>query len=372
MEFLTSTKELLEKFTEIVLKDTEESFVLRVKDRKSITTYSFMQRKVGKAKYIYHAYSWYREVLTDTTEKYEFIAVVSEKTVILKNKYVFGIIRNCENDCLPLNVRILNDSSSEFSEKVKKEIFNPFFDVLRIEGVKVNEKELRELARKAILSGRFNYYLSLSENNIFDSDDYFKYLCGFLNIKKEGFKRLKEKKKNWKEEKARQLKIRNLIDFGKVVENWELELAKAIQNTEAQTVLVTFNVGNNIVSAKIERDKILSHLLDDKEYDWWDFVNRQEGKVLLTYLLDEYNLKLESKHILKITYRKKVLYERNFVDDLSVKLSLLFEQASKKGDDELNFFLNLIEKGFTLNDIKTHLPNKFEYAKLFMKEHGLI
>ena len=121
MELLTSTKELLEKFTEIVLKDTEESFILRVKDRRAIITYSFMQRKVGKAKYVYHAYSWFREVLTDTTEKYEFIAVVSEKTVILKNKYVFGISHNCENDCLPLNVRYLNDCSSEFLEKVKKE-----------------------------------------------------------------------------------------------------------------------------------------------------------------------------------------------------------------------------------------------------------
>lgn len=369
MELLTSTKELLEKFTETVLKDTEESFILRVKDRRAITTHSFMQRKVGKAKYVYHAYSWFREVLTDTTEKYEFIAVVSEKTVILENEYVFGISHSCNNDCLPLNVRILNDSFNGFLEK---EIFNPFFDVLRIEGVKVNEKELRELARKGILSGRVNFYLSLSKNNIFDSDDYFKYLCGFLNIKKEGFKRLKENKKFWKEEKAKQLKIRNLIKFGKVVENWELELAKAIRNIKAQTVLVTFNVGNKVVSAKIEPDKILSNLLDDEEYDWWDFVNRKEGEVLLSYLLDESNLKLESKHILKITYRKKVLYERNSVDDLSVKLSLLFEQASKKGDDELDFFLDLIEKGFTLNDIKTHLPNKFEYAKLFMKEHGLI
>lgn len=58
--------------------------------------------------------------------------------------------------------------------------------------------------------------------------------------------------------------------------------------------------------------------------------------------------------------------------DIGNELSARFENASESQIDELDFFMNLLETGFTLDDIKEYLPEKYEYSKNFMEEHGLI
>ena len=58
--------------------------------------------------------------------------------------------------------------------------------------------------------------------------------------------------------------------------------------------------------------------------------------------------------------------------DIGNELEARFENASESQMDELDFFMNLLETGFTLDDIKKYLPEKYEYSKNFMKEHGLI
>ena len=40
--------------------------------------------------------------------------------------------------------------------------------------------------------------------------------------------------------------------------------------------------------------------------------------------------------------------------------------------DELDFFMDLLDTGITLADIKLYYPEKYEYSKKFMEEHGLI
>lgn len=58
--------------------------------------------------------------------------------------------------------------------------------------------------------------------------------------------------------------------------------------------------------------------------------------------------------------------------DMENELDARFENASESQMDELDFFVDLLETGFTLDDIKEYLPEKYEYSKNFMKEHGLI
>lgn len=70
-------------------------------------------------------------------------------------------------------------------------------------------------------------------------------------------------------------------------------------------------------------------------------------------------------------YKSKVgLYVKS---DINVKSELYarFHEASKYFDSELDFFLDLLDSGFTLDDIKEHLPDKYLYSHKFMKEHGL-
>lgn len=58
--------------------------------------------------------------------------------------------------------------------------------------------------------------------------------------------------------------------------------------------------------------------------------------------------------------------------DMENELSARFEDASELQMDELDFFMNLLDTGFTLDDIKEYLPEQYEYSKNFMEEHGLI
>lgn len=59
-------------------------------------------------------------------------------------------------------------------------------------------------------------------------------------------------------------------------------------------------------------------------------------------------------------------------NDLSSELEARFEYAAEEQLDELDFFMDLLDTGFTLDDIKENLPEQYEYSKSYMEEHGLI
>ena len=67
-----------------------------------------------------------------------------------------------------------------------------------------------------------------------------------------------------------------------------------------------------------------------------------------------------------------VIIEDRSNNDLRSELDARFTKASEECLDELDFFTDLIETGFTLEDIKENLPEKYEYSKQFLEEHGLI
>lgn len=67
-----------------------------------------------------------------------------------------------------------------------------------------------------------------------------------------------------------------------------------------------------------------------------------------------------------------VILEDVTTSDLSSELDARFEEVLNKRLGELDFFKDLIDTGFTLEDIEQYLPEKYEYSKAFMKEHGLI
>lgn len=59
-------------------------------------------------------------------------------------------------------------------------------------------------------------------------------------------------------------------------------------------------------------------------------------------------------------------------NDMYEELSAMFDYAGEKQLDELDFFMDLIEIGITLDDIKKFVPDKYDYSKQFMEEHGMI
>ena len=59
-------------------------------------------------------------------------------------------------------------------------------------------------------------------------------------------------------------------------------------------------------------------------------------------------------------------------NDLRAELCARFENAAETQMDELDFFIDLLETGFTIDDIEKFVPEHYVYAKEFMETHGLI
>lgn len=95
---------------------------------------------------------------------------------------------------------------------------------------------------------------------------------------------------------------------------------------------------------------------------------------------DDYEVKLEKSSgnnlLFVVTYignDKIVVLEDKSDCDLSSELNDRFQYASANLLDELDFFTELFETGFTIDDLREHLDkDKFEYVKNFTEEHGLI
>lgn len=56
---------------------------------------------------------------------------------------------------------------------------------------------------------------------------------------------------------------------------------------------------------------------------------------------------------------------------LREEIAAKFVKASEDQIDELDFFLELRDAGITLELIREYCPEKYDYSKSFMEEHGL-
>lgn len=84
---------------------------------------------------------------------------------------------------------------------------------------------------------------------------------------------------------------------------------------------------------------------------------------------DGYNLLF----VLQIVGHDDVAFLEDATDnDLGEELEARFTHAAEVQLDELDFFTDLLEIGYTLEDIKNYIPDRYEYSKNFMEEHGLV
>ena len=67
-----------------------------------------------------------------------------------------------------------------------------------------------------------------------------------------------------------------------------------------------------------------------------------------------------------------VILEDKGDNDLSSELDERYRCAGEVFDSELDFYMDLLDTGFTLEDIKENLPDVYESTKMFCEEHGLV
>lgn len=131
-----------------------------------------------------------------------------------------------------------------------------------------------------------------------------------------------------------------------------------------ETVIITENADGKMY---LIHSKHIQNILDDWTRDC-NFVPANDarvffaswnGKPISPYEYTDF----ESLAWYLIQTRNKIL--------LREEIAAKFEKASEDQIDELDFFLELMDAGITLELIRKYYPEKYDYSKSFMEEHGL-
>lgn len=131
-----------------------------------------------------------------------------------------------------------------------------------------------------------------------------------------------------------------------------------------ETVIITENADGKMY---LIHSKHIQNILDDwtrdcnfaPANDARVFFASWNGKPISPYEYTDF----ESLAWYLIQTRNKIL--------LREEIAAKFEKASEDQIDELDFFLELRDAGITLELIREYYPEKYDYSKSFMEEHGL-
>lgn len=304
---------LLEQFKDKVL-NTEGSFRLEWNG----WFYSFMRCTNGNAEYIYREYKFKNKDFSEINLNYKLAAIVDKNTKVIYviDEYIFN--RNFNKEFVYPNGCVnFNDYVVEKNKYFQNVLFRNYYDSIEVDINSVTDEDFinsqKRAARISILSG--NEMVLPKFNNDFTSNDIAKMICGYMNIEDEANERF-EYNKGWliKTKLGNEL-AKKYITEKSVVKDWEIELARSINNLKANYVNVEFNFNGNVGTEKIDPKYIIRTLINNDYFAGCYFATSKAGDKLLKNLgaANIYNKRdtwLTCKHITKITYGRKTLYER--------------------------------------------------------------
>lgn len=293
--------------------DAVAPFEISMFDGSNTKYYMFIPIKVGEAKYIHGDCGVddpdFKRLVGNN---YSLYAVVSDGNVYLdEHKFRLKTL----GSKLPKNAKPF--SLKEFNEYAKKVVFPDFYYSLKTKEITdphIITNALQD-AREIIFTGNTNL-LKPDADDVFRKQDIADILNGYISLEEEARKRYEEEKEYWIMEKSLLKKVEEYIYEPNIIKEWELALAKAITSVKARTVNVEFEFNSKKASTKIDPRIILCVLIMDKYFSIHDFHNQREGLELLRHLNINKSTQvnrdvLKCEHISKITYAKKVLYERS-------------------------------------------------------------
>lgn len=276
----------------------------------SESRYSFIQERVGDARFVYGEEGYSEDFFISTSKKFELTAIVSKGKVYVLDMFILGAYG--KND-LPENVENFYSSIQKLNEKVNAEIFPSFYEALDMVPVE-SEQDCRKRARNALLSGKREFWTSEPQPELFEKSDFVKILCGLMNAGEEAKLRLEKEREEWTKRKARKERMETLMADPGLCRDWELNIAKGLRTVNATNVTVIFEMDGKSASAKIAPDKILHNLMECDNFSDWSFATRAQGEKLFEALGATSRWEgnpLKCEHISKIIYGKKTLYQRN-------------------------------------------------------------
>lgn len=312
-------KRLIDQFVEKVL-NTTESFMLEAKRYNDTVYHFFMQCNVGKAKYVYGKYTYGdKNFYINLEERFYLVAIVSDGKVYVVNRYSLEILDNEKVFQLPEDIFLIQDIVEKENKYVESVVFTEFYKTL-------GEKPItdRDLLQRCVNETRRILFAKESIESVpvitpmFNEQDIADSLCGILDLKTEAMKRLEDKKEEWVYKKSFNSKVRELMKNYSVVEDYQIKIAKGLNSVDAKTVVIEFELNGKKASEKIKPNIIIGKMINDDYFCDYDFQTRKAGEILISKLgaatskwcSDNEREVITCKHITKITYGKKVLYER--------------------------------------------------------------
>lgn len=294
----------MKEIKEFIKKITESLEPFEISDDQ--LTYSFMQRKVGKAKYIYMINNLYRSI----TDAPTLFAIVVDEKIYIMNNIIFHLYEIDKKILADYNIYSYSEEEQKYRDYIKNVVFQKFYDKLDISKETLTPNEInycKKMARQKVLQNIGSEYTS-ADYFTFEFDNV---LCGFVDAEKNALEYFEEKKNDWIHTKAIRTKINEFVKDPTIIKDWEKRILEAIElanNMDYKTVVVEFEVNHRLESEKIEPYKLKTRLADERPLTAYNFYNSRRAEVMLTALGGK---EVTCEQIKKITYGKKTLYERD-------------------------------------------------------------
>lgn len=276
--------------------------------------YHFMQDNVGEARYIYGDYGG-NDFYTQLNNKYQVVAIVKGEVVYIVDRFMFGLY-NVDPDSieLPENTMFLDDCVKMFNQGFGYSDFPKWYAGLEPQEVSNLDVYIEDARRDLLYNGDTQ---NPSPESIFNKDNVASMLAGFTTVAEIEGRYLDDRKQQYINYKTKNTAISQLIAQGKAVEPWEVTMSEAVRGVKAKTVTVEFEFKGRTGSGKLKPSSLMKELVDKWCIHSYAFVSAKAGEQLIKELgaenapwRDNENA-LTCKNITKITYGRKVLYERS-------------------------------------------------------------
>lgn len=309
-------RKALNEFIEKV-NNGEKSFVVILNNDSSV---HFMSCKHGAAEYYFYCKQYEVSKFRNLDNKYEIAAVVSNGKIYIVDWYVFGIYSfevAKEKDSFPECIVNFDWFVRDINNYLINDVYPEYyagFNATKTDNENLQEENMKKVARTVLFAKKEINYDVTGINGV-SRDDTVEMLCCNSDFRSVCLAILEEQKDHINYLKIREELIRSLIDSGKAAADWEIEMANAINETGAKTVMVEFEFNGKTESEKFECEKLIHILIDNDYFSDYNFPTSNAGKSVLKklgasayYYSPETNL--YAKNIKSISFRGKKIYER--------------------------------------------------------------
>ena len=306
----------LKEFKEKALSQ-ENSFLLNDRHGKILC----VKVPIGQAEYIYTMREWLnmKDIVTDISDKLEMTAILKNGNIYMFKPY--NVMDRYDEE-YPENVYHIRDTYLEnVNLQIKKNVFDSLYDELEIVPLTESEElNCLNIARESLIYDKNidEYILNRQMGNIekINAQKFADYLCGIINLEEEMRKDFNSKKEMWVKLKSSMERIKELVFKmpETVLEEYEQRIVDGLHSVDAKTVQVEFLYNGKSAIGKVEKDVILRILATNDYFSDYSFTTMKSGEKIIKELgagTCRINNPITCKHINKITYGKKVLYEKN-------------------------------------------------------------